>query len=105
VDVAIIAGDVSESLYRQVLDNTQVIEQQGPIPSHGVVFAKQLNEPARSQLKEALLELGKPEQRALMRKFISGIFVGFRPTTTQEHLGALSRYLEATQLAFTERLR
>lgn len=105
VDASVIAGDVSESLYRQVLDNTQVIEQQGPIPSHGVVFAKQLNEPARSQLKEALLELGKPEQRALMRKFISGIFVGFRPTTTQEHLGALSRYLEATQLAFTERLR
>jgi phosphonate transport system substrate-binding protein len=105
VDASVIAGDVSESLYRQVLDNTQVIEQQGPIPSHGVVFAKQLHEPARSQLKEALLELGKPEQRALMRKFISGIFVGFRPTTPQEHLGSLSRYLETTQLAFTERLR
>ncbi|HXG36216.1 MAG TPA: phosphate/phosphite/phosphonate ABC transporter substrate-binding protein [Dehalococcoidia bacterium] len=105
VDGTVIAGDVSETLYREVLANTRVIEKQGPVPSHGVAFAKQLDPETRTQLKEALLELGKPEYRPLMRKFISAIFVGFKPTTADEHLGTLQRYLEATQLQFVERLR
>ena len=105
VDAAVIAGDVAEKLYREVLDNTRVIEKQGPIPSHGVAFAKQLDEPTRTQLREALLELGQPEHRRLMRKFISGIFVGFKPTTGEEHLAALNRYLAETQMQFVERLR
>jgi len=104
VDATVIAGDVSEKLYYEVLQNTRVIETQGPVPSHGVVFSKGLQEPARSKLKEALLELGKPEYRALMRKFISGIFVRFAPTTTEEHLATLNRYLAATGFSFTERL-
>lgn len=93
VDVTIIAGDVSEKLYREVLEGTRVLEQQGPIPSHAVVFSKDLKEPLRSQLKNALLELGKAENRELMRKFISGIFVGFTATTSEEHLGSLSKFL------------
>lgn len=105
VDAAIIAGDVSEKLYREVLDNTRVIEQQGPIPSHGLAFASQLTEPARTQLKDALLELGQPERRPVMRKFISAIFVGFKPTTTEEHLASLNGYLNATQLQYVERMR
>jgi phosphonate transport system substrate-binding protein len=105
VDVTIIAGDVAESLYREVLANTKVIEQQGPVPSHSVVFAKQLDAETKQQLKSALLELGKPEHRGLMRKFISGIFVGFKETTAEEHLGPLARYLDSTQLAFVEPLR
>lgn len=105
VDVTVIAGDVPEALYREVLANTRIIETQGPIPSHGVVFSNDLAEPTRSQLRDALLDLGRPEFRPLMRKFISGIFVGFAPTTTEEHLSSLNRYLELTQLAFTERLR
>lgn len=104
VDATVIAGDVSEKLYYEVLENTRVIETQGPVPSHGVVFSKQLQEPARSKLKEALLELGKPEYRQLMRKFISGIFVSFTPTSTEEHLATLNRYLAATRFSFTERL-
>jgi phosphonate transport system substrate-binding protein len=104
VDATVIAGDVSEKLYYEVLQNTRVIETQGPVPSHGVVFSKGLQEPARSKLKGALLELGKPEYRALMRKFISGIFVRFAPTTTEEHLATLNRYLAATGFSFTERL-
>jgi phosphonate transport system substrate-binding protein len=104
-DVAIIAGDVSEKLYREVLSGTKVIEQQGPIPSHAVVFAKDFDPAAKAQLREALLELGQPEQRVLMRKFISGIFVGFRPTTADQHLAALDKFLAQTQLAFVERLR
>jgi phosphonate transport system substrate-binding protein len=105
VDAAIIAGDVSEKLYREALDNTRVIEQQGPIPSHGLALASQLAEPTRTQLKDALLELGQPERRPLMRKFISAIFVGFKPTTTEEHLASLNGYLNATQLQYVERIR
>lgn len=105
VDVTVIAGDVAEKLYREVLAETRVIEQQGPIPSHGVVFAKQLQEPERTRLKDALMELGQPQHRDLMRKFISGIFVSFKPTTTEEHLATLDRYLAQTQAQFTERLR
>lgn len=105
VDVSVIAGDVSEKLYREVLDNTKVIEQQGPVPSHAVLFAKDLSASDRSSLKDALLSLNAPERRPLMRKFISGIFVGFKETNATEHLAALARYLELTQLAFVERLR
>ena len=105
VEATVIAGDVSENLYREVLANSRIIEQQGPIPSHGVVFAKELTGTTRAQLQEALVELGKPEYRPMMRKFISGIFVGFKPTTGDEHLASLNQYLQATQLAFTERVR
>ena len=105
MDVTVIAGDVPEKLYREVLAETRVIETQGPIPSHAVVFAKQLQDPARTRLKDALLELGTAEHRDLMRKFISGIFVSFKPTTTEEHLATLDRYLALTQLQVTERLR
>lgn len=105
VDVSVIAGDVSEKLYREVLAATRVLEQQGPIPSHAVVFSKDLKEPLRSQLKNALLELGQPENRELMRKFISGIFVGFSETTSQEHLGSLSKFLELTGVSYTETIK
>ena len=101
VDVTVIAGDVPEKLYREVLAETRVIETQGPIPSHAVVFAKQLQDPARTRLKDALLELGTAEHRDLMRKFISGIFVSFKPTTSEEHLATLDHYLALTQMQFT----
>ncbi len=105
VDVAIIAGDVSEKLYREVLEGTRIIEQQGPIPSHAVVFSKDLQEPLRSKLRDALLELGTPENRPLMRKFISGIFVQFQVSNTKEHLAGLTQALDQTKLTFTEALR
>jgi phosphonate transport system substrate-binding protein len=92
-DVTVIAGDVSEKLYREVLAGTKVIEQQGPIPSHAVLFARDLDQAAKTQLRDALLDLGMPEHRGLMRKFISGIFVGFKPTTAEQHLGALDKFL------------
>ncbi len=103
-DVTVIAGDVSEKLYREVLAGTKVIEQQGPIPSHAVLSARDLDQAAKTQLRDALVDLGKPEHRGLMRKFISGIFVGFKPTTAEQHLGALDKFLGQTQLAFLERL-
>lgn len=105
VDVAVIAGDVSESLYRDVLAATKVLEKQGPIPSHAVVFSKDLQEPMRSKLKDAMLALGAPENRPLMRKFISGIFVSFKSTTSEQHLSGLNKYLALTNFQFTESLR
>jgi ABC-type phosphate/phosphonate transport system substrate-binding protein len=67
-----------------------------------VLFSNDLDDPVRGDLTDALLELGSEENRELMRKFISGIFVRFQETTTEEHLAALDDYLTATGLVFTE---
>lgn len=104
VDVTIIAGDVPEKLYNEVLSSTRVLEQQGPIPSHGVVFSKELKEPLRSNVAQTIMKLSDPEHRDLMRSFISSIFIGFKPTTAAEHLGSLTRYLKLARLKYTERL-
>jgi phosphonate transport system substrate-binding protein len=53
---------------------------------------------------QTIVKLGAPEHRELMRAFISSIFVGFKPTTANEHLGSLQKYLKAANLKFTERL-
>jgi phosphonate transport system substrate-binding protein len=102
VDVTVIAGDVPEDLYNEVLDNTRTIEQQGPVPSHSVVYASDLSDEDRSDLTAALLELGEGENVELMRKFVSGIFVRFEETTTEEHLAQLDDYLALTGLQFSE---
>jgi phosphonate transport system substrate-binding protein len=104
VDATIIAGDVPEKLYNEVLASTRVIEQQGPIPSHAVVFSKELKEPLRSGVLGTIGKLGEPEHRDLMRSFISSIFVSFKPTTAEEHLGSLNKYLKLVGLKYTERL-
>jgi phosphonate transport system substrate-binding protein len=104
VDVSVIAGDVPAELYAEVLASTKVIEEQGPIPSHAVVFNKELKDPLSSDLKEALLELGQPEHRELMREFISGIFVRFEETTTEDHLADLNKFLNQTCFVFEESL-
>ena len=104
VDATIIAGDVPEKLYHEVLAGTRTIEQQGPIPSHAVVLSKELKEPLRSRAVQTITKLSAPEHRDLMRSFISSIFVGFKPTTADEHLASLQRYLKLANLKFTERL-
>jgi phosphonate transport system substrate-binding protein len=102
VDVTVIAGDVPEDLYNEVLDNTRQIETQGPVPSHSVVYAEDLSEEDRAALTDALLALGEGENVELMRKFVSGIFVRFEETTTEEHLAQLDDYLALTGLRFSE---
>ena len=103
-DVGIIAGDVSEELFREIQENTRIIETQGPIPSHGVVFSKSLEEPLRSELINAFMELNKPENNDLMRKLVSAIFVGFKKTSNEEHLAGLTAALNATGYKLTEKL-
>lgn len=106
VDVSIIAGDVSESLYREVLANTKVIAEQGPIPSHGVVFSKDIDPEVKQNLKAAMLKLGQDDaSRQIMKKLVSAIFVGFRETTADKHLTALTPALQTTGLSFTESLK
>jgi phosphonate transport system substrate-binding protein len=104
VDVTIIAGDVPEKLYNEVLGSTRVLEQQGPIPSHAVVLSKELKDPLRARVIQAITRLSQPEHRDMMRSFISSLFVGFKPTTTAEHLGPLMHYLKLARLKYTERL-
>lgn len=103
VDVTVIAGDVPEKLYREVLAETRVIGEQGPIPSHALVVSKKLEDPLRSKLISAFKELGQ-QNPDLMRSFISGIFVGFQETTAEEHLKGLAHYLELSGLQYAERL-
>jgi phosphonate transport system substrate-binding protein len=104
VDTTVIAGDVPEKLYNEVLAGTRIVEQQGPIPSHAVVVSKELKDPLRTRAIQTITKLGAPEHQQLMRSFISSIFVGFKPTTANEHLGSLQRYLKLANLKFTERL-
>lgn len=104
VDVSIIAGDVSEKLYNEVLQNTRTLEKQGPIPSHGVVFSKNLEEPLRSKVIEAFKDLGRPEYKNLMRKLVSGTFQDFKQTSTDEHFAGLEKALELTGFKYTERI-
>jgi len=103
-DVGVIAGDVSEKLFREIQENTRIIETQGPIPSHGVVFSRSLEEPLRSELINAFMELNQPENRDLMRKLVSAIFVGFKKTSNEEHLAGLTAALNATGYKLTEKL-
>lgn len=103
VDAAVIAGDIPATLYFEVMNNTRVVGSQGPIPSHGVVFSKSLQEPLRSRLLQALLELGEKEPQ-LMRQFISALFVRFEPTTSEKHLASLKHYIELTNLKYSEKV-
>ncbi len=102
VDVTVIAGDVPEKLFVEALAASRVVAEQGPIPSHAVVAAKTLGSADRERLTAALLELNAPEHRALMRKFVSGIFVRFERAGSG-HLSALAGMLERTGLEFTEK--
>src|SRR5262245_28875 len=104
VDTTVIAGDVPEKLYNEVLTGTRIVEEQGPIPSHAVVLSKELKEPLRSRAVQTITKLGVPEHHELMRTFISSIFVGFKLTNANEHLGSLQKYLKLANLKFTERL-
>lgn len=103
VDAAVIAGDVKASLYEEVLAATRIVETQGPVPSHAVVFSDDLQEPLRSDLRDAMLEL-KGENRDLMRKLVSAIFVEFAPTTTEQHTAGLATALATAGLRFEEKL-
>jgi ABC-type phosphate/phosphonate transport system substrate-binding protein len=69
-----------------------------------VVLSKELKDPLRARVVQAITKLSQPEHRDMMRSFISSLFVGFKPTTTAEHLGPLTHYLKLARLKYMERL-
>jgi phosphonate transport system substrate-binding protein len=102
VDAAVIAGDVPEKLFREAIDGSRTVASQGPIPSHAFVVSKDLPLEDREALAAALIGLGTDEHRALMRKFVSGIFVRF-DRADGRHLESLAGMLDRTGLEFTEK--
>jgi len=104
VDVAVLAGDINANLYNEVLNNTRIVATQGPVPSHGVVYSKEfLASPESAALTKAFLDM-KGDQKDLMRKLVSGIFVEFKATTTAEHTAGLAGAISSTGLKFGDRL-
>jgi len=96
VDVTVMAGDVPVSLYWEAMNNSRVLDKQGPIPAHTVLISKKLPEGLKKKVVEAFNELNaKPD---LMRKFVSAIFVRFEERSVEEHLEPLMRALEVTGL-------
>jgi len=96
VDVTVIAGDVPENLFREAMDNSRVIEMQGPLPSHVVLVSSDLDEELKRKIVDALIGLNdRPE---LMKKFVSAIFVRFEERTSEEHLKPLIEALKDTGL-------
>lgn len=99
VDVTVMAGDVAASLYWDAMNRSRVLKLRdgapataGPNPSHVVLLRRDLPEDLKRRAVEALLALnGRPD---LMRKFVSAIFVEFRPRSPQEHLGPLAEALD-----------
>lgn len=103
-DVAVIAGDVNAKLYAEILAGTRVLATQGPVPSHAVVFSKDFRGTREADaLQDAFLDL-KGENKDLMRKLVSGIFVEFQETTTQQHVAGLTSALQMTGIKFSEKL-
>ncbi|MCS7143060.1 MAG: phosphate/phosphite/phosphonate ABC transporter substrate-binding protein [Aigarchaeota archaeon] len=101
VDVTVMAGDVSYSLYTQAMSASKVLESQGPLPSHGVVVIKDLPNDLKQRVKQAFLELSGPEHQYLMRRFVSSLFVGFEAKSAEEHFSALQKYITLTGFEFT----
>ncbi len=103
VDVAVIAGDVVESLYWEAMNNSRVLLLEeggqavaGPNPSHVVLVSKRLDPALRQRVIDALLRLN--ERPELMRKYVSAIFVRFGERSVEEHLGPLMDALETIGL-------
>jgi len=96
VDATIMAGDVPTSLYWEALNNSRILEVQGPLPAHAILMSRDLPSDLRKKIIEALLDLNKKPE--LVRKFVSAIFVRFEQRSAEEHLGPLIRALEATGL-------
>ncbi len=99
VDVAVIAGDVVESLFWEAMNNSRVLlldngdqAAAGPNPSHVVLVSKRLDPELRQRVVDALLRLN--ERPELMRKYVSAIFVRFGERSVEEHLGPLLDALE-----------
>lgn len=96
VDVTVIAGDVPEKLYREAIENSKIIEKNGPNPSHVVLISKDLPKDVRKKMWYALKDLNKEPEK--VQKFVSAIFVKFGVKSEEAHLKPLMDALRETGL-------
>jgi phosphonate transport system substrate-binding protein len=97
VDVTVTAGDVPEKLYKEALENSKIIEQNGPNPSHVTLISKDLPKDVKKKLWHALKDLNKEPEK--VKKFVSAIFVKFGVKSKEAHLQPLIDALRETGLS------
>ncbi|WP_337862362.1 PhnD/SsuA/transferrin family substrate-binding protein [Nitrososphaera sp.] len=96
VDVTVMAGDVPEKVYKEALENSNILETSGPAPAHVVLMSKSLPKDVKQKLTSALMDLNKDPE--MMKKFVSGIFVKFDKKQRKEHLAPVAEALSSTGL-------
>jgi ABC-type phosphate/phosphonate transport system substrate-binding protein len=65
-----------------------------------VVVAKDLPPELKRKIRDAFLGLSDPNNRDLMRRFVSALFVGFEEKSEEEHFSSLRRYIELMGLSY-----
>ncbi len=96
VDVTVTAGDVPAKLYKEALENSKIIEENGPNPSHVVLISNTLPKDVKKKLWNALKDLNKEPEK--VQKFVSAIFVKFGVKKADDHLEPLMDALRDTGL-------
>jgi phosphonate transport system substrate-binding protein len=96
VDVTVTSGDIPEKLYKEALENSKIIEQNGPNPSHVTLISEDLPKDVKKKLWNAIKELNNEPQK--VQKFVSAIFVKFSVKKADDHLKSLSDALKRTGL-------
>jgi len=96
VDVTVTAGDVPAKLYKEALENSKIIEENGPNPSHVVLISNALPKDVKKKLWYALKDLNKEPEK--VQKFVSAIFVKFGVKKAEDHLEPVIDALRDTGL-------
>ena len=96
VDVTVTAGDVPAKLYKEALENSKIIEENGPNPSHVVLISNTLPKDVKKKLWNALKDLNKEPEK--VQKFVSAIFVKFGVKKAEDHLEPVIDALRDTGL-------
>ncbi|MCS7140896.1 MAG: phosphate/phosphite/phosphonate ABC transporter substrate-binding protein [Candidatus Nitrosocaldus sp.] len=96
VDVTVTAGDVPAKLYKEAIENSKILEQNGPNPAHVTLISKNLPKDVKMKLWSALRDLNKEPEK--VQQFVSAIFVKFGIRYESQHLGPLMEALRVTGL-------
>jgi phosphonate transport system substrate-binding protein len=96
VDVTVTAGDVPAKLYKEALENSKIIEENGPNPSHVVLISNALPKEVKKKLWNSLKDLNKEPEK--VQKFVSAIFVKFGVKKADDHLKPVVDALRDTGL-------
>ncbi len=96
VDVTVTAGDVPAKLYKEAIENSKILGENGPNPAHVTLISKNLPKDVRMKLWKALRDLNEEPEK--VQKFVSAIFVKFGIRYESQHLGPLMDALKVTGL-------